>query len=230
MKKHNLLYSVLAIVVFTLQSCVSNYTVASQPMPKQYKSNSSSLASANISMAKGKKTSPSRQIDATLATLERGQRASEIQKTILLESKIDALLVEAESYLGTPYRFGGMSRSGIDCSAFVLSVFGSAMGMELPRVAASQAQEGERVERGDLQKGDLVFFSHRGGGRISHVGIVHEVSADGDIKFIHSSTSKGVIVTSLSDGYWGPRYRFAKRIIDRDYNYDESVMSNYANK
>lgn len=227
MKKHNLLYSVFAIVVFTLQSCVSNYAVVSQPINIQNKTNAKlTLAATQLPIVKEKKVSPSQQINAALATLEKGQRASEIQKTILHEKKIDALLVEAESYLGTPYRFGGMSRSGIDCSAFVLSVFGSAMGLELPRVAASQAQEGERVERGNLQKGDLVFFSHRGGGRISHVGIVHEVSEDGEVKFIHSSTSKGVTITSLSSSYWGPRYRFAKRVIDRDHEPNTSVYAN----
>ncbi len=67
------------------------------------------------------------------------------------------------------------------------------------------------VLKQELQKGDLVFFSH--GRRISHVGIVQEITEDGDIKFIHAATSKGVIVSSLNDKYWGPRYRFAKRVI-----------------
>ena len=70
---------------------------------------------------------------------------------------------------------------------------------------------GERVETQDLQKGDLVFFSH--GGRISHVGIVQEVTADGEIKFIHAATSRGVMISSLNDSYWGPKFRFAKRIV-----------------
>ena len=85
------------------------------------------------------------------------------------------------------------------------------MGLELPRVAAEQAELGEKVELEELQKGDLVFFAH--GRRISHVGIVQEVTADGEIKFIHAATSKGVMISSLNDSYWGPKYRFAKRVL-----------------
>jgi lipoprotein Spr len=136
---------------------------------------------------------------------------SEIAKAINYNRVIDNILAEAETYLGTPYRYGGTSRNGIDCSAFVLSVFGAAASLSLPRVAASQAQEGEAVEKTDMQKGDLVFFSH--GRRISHVGIVQEVTADGEIKFIHAATSKGVMISSLNDSYWGPKYRFAKRVL-----------------
>lgn len=111
---------------------------------------------------------------------------------------------------------GGMTRSGIDCSAFVLSVFGAATGMTLPRVAASQAGEGARIQKEELQKGDLVFFS-QGRGRISHVGIVYDVTEEGEIKFIHSATSKGVSIASLNDSYWGPKYRFAQRVLNDDY-------------
>ena len=57
----------------------------------------------------------------------------------------------------------------------------------------------------------MVFFAH--GRRISHVGIVQEVTADGEIKFIHAATSKGVMISSLNDSYWGPKYRFAKRVL-----------------
>ena len=89
----------------------------------------------------------------------------------------DDILSEANTYLGTPYRFGGSTRSGIDCSAFVLNVYEESTGLELPRVAAEQAELGERVERQQLQKGDLVFFAHNR--RISHVGIVQEVTQIG---------------------------------------------------
>lgn len=227
MKSKILSYLTITTTVFLLQSCVSNYNnyVASQPMLHKIDAKLK-VPTGKIALTNKKKISPSRQINMALAALEKNDIKSEIEKTILHESKIDALLVEAESYLGTPYRFGGMSRRGIDCSAFVLSVFGESMGVELPRVAASQALEGDRVESGDLQKGDLVFFSHRGGGRISHVGIVYEVEEDGEVKFIHASTSKGVIISSLSDRYWGPRYQFAKRILDKDYTTDPMILAN----
>lgn len=217
-------YLTIIAITLTLQSCVSSHSyVVSQPISNEI--NTKLKIPTKRTTLSNRKVSPARQINMALTVLEKRDINSEIEKTILHESKIDALLTEAESYLGTPYRFGGMSRHGIDCSAFVLSVFESAAGIELPRVASSQAMEGNKVDRDNLQKGDLVFFSHRGGGRISHVGIIHEITEDGDIKFIHAASSRGVMVSSLSDRYWASRYRFAKRILDRDYDTSQSVFA-----
>lgn len=130
-----------------------------------------------------------------------------------MNSFVTQVLSEAESYLGVPYRYGGTTRNGIDCSSFVQSVF-QMFNHELPRVSAAQAKEGEIVHKEDLRAGDLVFFATNGGSRVSHVGIVHNVSDEGEIEFIHASTSQGVIVTPLSSNYWSKRYLYAKRIID----------------
>lgn len=225
MKKRVLVYLAVITSVFSLQSCVSNYVVSN---PTTYKTDAklASISQNKLTEAK-KEISPAKQINAALATLEKANTNAAIEKAILHDKKIDGLLAEADSYLGTPYRYGGMTRNGIDCSAFVLSVFGSSLGMTLPRVAASQSQQGERVSREEIQKGDLVFFSH-GGGRISHVGIVHSVSPEGDIKFIHAATSRGVMVSSLTDSYWGPKFRFAKRIINEESEnaYNSTLANN----
>ncbi|MCB9202258.1 MAG: C40 family peptidase [Flavobacteriales bacterium] len=126
--------------------------------------------------------------------------------------KINTLLSSAYSYLGTPYRYGGTTRSGIDCSAFVMHSFAS-LDIQLPRTSRFQAQEGEQIELSDVQKGDLLFFAPSGYSRsISHVGIVEEITEDG-IKFIHAASSKGVSIASLKDSYWSKRYRKAIRII-----------------
>lgn len=218
MKKRVLFYLAAIVTSLSMQSCVSNYVVSK---PTEYKTDAKVVAITPVKNS-DKAVTPSKQIEAALASLRTETKKAEIEKTIAHETKIDALLAEADSYLGTPYRYGGMTRNGIDCSAFVLSVYGAAMGMDLPRVAAAQAGEGVRVDRSELKKGDLVFFSH-GGGRISHVGIVHEVTADGEVKFIHAATSRGVMISPLTDKYWGPRFRFAKRIVNADYN-----TSNYA--
>lgn len=130
-----------------------------------------------------------------------------------LNSFVSQILSEAETYLGTPYKYGGTTRHGIDCSSFVQQVF-EMFNYELPRVSAAQAKEGREVSKDEIKAGDLVFFSTSGRGRVSHVGIVHSVTEDGDIEFIHASTSQGVIVTPLSDNYWGKRYLYAKRILD----------------
>ncbi len=207
MKKRVLVYFLFVATFFSLQSCVSNYVVSNN---QTYKTDAK-FASLNVK-AISKKSDNQGQVLASIANTNEVIKRSAIENAIMHSNTIDNILSEAESYLGTPYRFGGTSRSGIDCSAFVLSVFGAAAGMDLPRVAAEQSQEGDSVERTELQKGDLVFFSHRGS-RISHVGIVEEVTAEGEIKFIHAATSKGVMVSSLDDSYWGPKFRFAKRIV-----------------
>lgn len=221
MKKKFLVYFAVITSVLSLQSCVSNYVVSK---PMEYKADAKLVAIANKSALVSKLPSPSKQINAALASLETSTRNAENAKASVRNTKLDALLAEAESYLGTPYRFGGMSRSGIDCSAFILSVYNAVMGTSLPRVAAAQALEGERVDKSDLKKGDLVFFSH--GSRISHVGMVHDVTPEGEVRFIHAATSRGVMISPLTDKYWGPKFRFAKRIINAE---DQTVYnSNYA--
>lgn len=220
MKKRVLIYLVAITATFSMQSCVSNYVVSSPATHlNTYKSDAklASIDNKKLETAKAQLLSnfKDENLVATKA-LEATLRNEEIAKTVKFTKKIDDLLAEAQTYLGTPYRYGGMTRNGIDCSAFVLSVFGSVTGMNLPRVAASQAQEGVKIDKDQLQKGDLVFFSHQGKGRISHVGIVEEVSPEGDVKFIHAATSRGVMISSLNDSYWGPRYRFAKRVISID--------------
>lgn len=218
MKKRVLFYLVALVTTVSLQSCATNYVV-SKPATytKEYKTDAKLASIDNKKMEQDKQ----KLIDSflaekasSIANAKKSIKNSEIAKAIKHNKTIDGILEEAETYLGTPYRYGGTTRRGIDCSAFVLSVFGAAAGLSLPRVAASQAQEGESVDRGDLQKGDLIFFSH--GRRISHVGIVESVTEEGEIKFIHAATSKGVMVSSLNDSYWGPKFRFAKRVINEE--------------
>lgn len=227
MKKRVLFYLAGMVATFSLQSCVTNYVVSTPPTyVNEYKSDAklASIDNKKLELAKAQLlTSFKDEKIATTKSLESALKNDEIAKTVRFTKKIDDILTEAESYLGTPYRYGGTTRRGIDCSAFVLSVFGAVAGMTLPRVAASQAQEGDKIEKENLQKGDLVFFSH-GRGRISHVGIVEDVNAEGEIKFIHAATSKGVMISSLNDSYWGPKFRFAKRVMSQ-----EKFDTNFAN-
>lgn len=228
MKKRVLFYFVAVFATFSLQSCVTNYVVSTPTTyVNEYKSNAklASIDHKKLETAKAQLlNSFADEKVAAARSLEASLRNEEIAKTVRFTKKIDEILTEAESYLGTPYRYGGTTRRGIDCSAFVLSVFGAAAGMSLPRVAAAQAQEGERIEKSELQKGDLIFFSHQGGSRISHVAIVEDVTPEGEVKFIHAATSRGVMISSLNDSYWGPKFRFAKRIISQ-----ETFNNNFAN-
>ena len=209
MKKF-LYHSFIIIAIFSLQSCVSNYMVTAPVMQKVHTENEDKALVAKLEEAKKTHTE-----EVKIVKEDNTKILASIEKELKKSNTIDQILNEASTYIGTPYRFGGMTRSGIDCSAFVLSVFGSTTGISLPRVAAAQAKEGERIEKHNLEKGDLLFFQTRGS-RISHVGIVQDITPEGEIKFIHASTSKGVTISSLNEKYWSARYRFAKRILNDD--------------
>lgn len=114
------------------------------------------------------------------------------------------LLKEAESWIGVPYRYGGDDRSGIDCSAFVMSVF-SAISVHLPRTSRQQYAGTKRVSSDELQFGDLVFFKN--GSTISHVGLYI-----GNGWMIHASSSMGVTKQKLDDYYYKKNYAGAGRI------------------
>ncbi|MGI9527168.1 MAG: C40 family peptidase [Weeksellaceae bacterium] len=137
----------------------------------------------------------------------------EIGKALSFEERkttIFSLISEAKTYIGTPYVYGGTSRNGIDCSAFMQSVF-KANDIELPRVSKNQALVGDKIEYKDIEPGDMIFFSNTPNSRISHVGMVVEVTPD-DIQFIHAGSSTGVTISPLSMNYWKKRFRYAKRV------------------
>ncbi len=125
------------------------------------------------------------------------------------DSRMDQII---EPAMGTPYRIGGTTFNGFDCSGFTQYVF-SKMNIDLPRQSTSQYQVGDAVSRDNLQAGDLVFFNTTGAG-VSHVGVM--VSST---QFAHASTSKGVRIDNLSMDYYANRYVGAKRVMS-NYSYD----------
>ncbi|WP_408732669.1 C40 family peptidase [Chryseobacterium sp.] len=137
-----------------------------------------------------------------------------------LDSKFDGkvsrsmsdILKDAEKYLGTPYKFGGNTSSGFDCSGFTVKVFGE-NDFSLPRRSSDQAEAGKKIDIKEVKPGDLLFFATAGGSRVSHVGIVHDIGSDGEVKFIHASTSKGVMISSLNEKYWNKAYLHAQRVL-----------------
>ena len=108
---------------------------------------------------------------------------------------------------GTPYRYGGMNRNGIDCSGFVYLTFRDRFALQLPRTTKAQTDIGTRIDKEELLPGDLVFFKTGGGENGLHVGIY-----DTDNQFIHASTSRGVIRSSLDNVYWRKVFWQARRI------------------
>lgn len=115
----------------------------------------------------------------------------------------------ALALLGTPYVYGGTSPSGTDCSGLVVQVF-AALGIQLPRRSADQAQLGVPVTPAELQPGDLVFFDTEGRGAVTHVGIYL-----GDDQFVNANSYKGQVAVDhlLSDPYWAPRLLGARRVL-----------------
>ncbi|WP_353170697.1 C40 family peptidase [Flavobacterium sp.] len=124
--------------------------------------------------------------------------------------KQQILNVAAES-LGSPYRGGGTTPAGFDCSGFVTYTLNQ-FDITLPRNSAEMAKTGKRILKKDAKPGDLIFFNTNGS-NISHVGIVTE-NSDGVIKFIHSSTSSGVIYSSTSENYYAKTFVGVNRILE----------------
>ncbi len=108
---------------------------------------------------------------------------------------------------GTPYRYGGMGRGGVDCSGFVYLTFRDRFELQLPRTTSAQTEIGTKIAKKELLPGDLVFFKTGAGENGLHVGIY-----DTDNQFIHASTSRGVIRSSLNNEYWKKVFWQARRI------------------
>ncbi len=130
--------------------------------------------------------------------------------SVLLDLEVEKLtnkkLVDyVHQWYSVPYRIGGTSKEGIDCSAFVQGIAGDAFGVQLPRTAREQAAFCREIEKKDLQEGDLVFFNTTGG--ISHVGLYINNN-----KFVHASTSMGVVISDLDEPYWQRRFVRAGRM------------------
>ena len=135
------------------------------------------------------------------------------QKAKLRAKQVDDVISTARTFMGTPYKYGGTTRAGMDCSALTIHAFKS-INLSLPRSAEDQSNVGEKIKQKDLQPGDLVFFATGKRRRqVTHVGLVTDVNRK-DVKFIHASTSLGVIENYLSMDYYSKRYRGARRIID----------------
>lgn len=120
----------------------------------------------------------------------------------------EKVLFEVIKFIDTPYKYGGSTNNGIDCSAFTKEIFETSLSVELPRTAREQYKTGEKINSKDeLQFGDLVFFNTTKRSFPGHVGIYL-----GEGKFVHASRSLGVTVSHLDNPYYKSRYVGARRI------------------
>ena len=142
----------------------------------------------------------------------RKSNKSVIRKTASSSSngKIESIIDYAKTFEGTRYKYGGTTKKGMDCSGLIYSSFKKEE-IILPRTSRAMSTQGTKTSLKNLKVGDLLFFKTSKKNVISHVGLV--VKTGKRIEFIHSSTSKGVTISSLDERYWNNAFAWARRIL-----------------
>ncbi|MEJ7911677.1 MAG: C40 family peptidase [Chitinophagaceae bacterium] len=136
--------------------------------------------------------------------------ALQLKYALLLDTDVEQvdnhhLFALIDTWYGTPYRYGGVSKGGIDCSAFVQTLYAGIYGISLPRTAKEQHKATNEIARNELKEGDLLFFNTTGG--VSHVGYYLQNN-----KFVHAASSEGVSISDMDDEYWAKRFLSAGRV------------------
>lgn len=133
------------------------------------------------------------------------------KKELPKNRKAEKVIETAMTFSGVKYKYGGETKKGMDCSGLIFVALNE-NDISFPRVSHQMANQGKRIKIKEVKKGDLLFFkTSKRGKNINHVGLVVDVG--NEIRFIHSTTSRGVIVSSLREGYWNSAFVKATRIL-----------------
>ena len=230
MLKQATLYSIMIVL---LASCASlktaftgNSATASVNNPKSVKKETRFLDQIDVPVesSKGVKEKESEKTVAkkeTVTARNSSHRNDDAENLSALQVKYAVLLSTPaeevkntkmfefiDDWYGTPYRLGGTTKKGVDCSAFSQFLFASVYGLSIPRTAREQYNLTNRISRTELREGDLIFFNTHGG--ISHVGVYLQNN-----KFVHASTSGGVMISDIFDEYWARKFVGVGRLKDR---------------
>ncbi|MEY2629974.1 MAG: hypothetical protein RLZZ469_871 [Bacteroidota bacterium] len=158
----------------------------------------------------------SKSVTAETKSVKRAVVDNQNESDIIIDDEntsylIRQLINSASENLGVGYRGGGTTSDGFDCSGLIYSTF-KKFDITLPRSSHEMATVGIKIDLKSAQKGDLIFFINRGQRRINHVGMVVEVT-DEEVKFIHSSTQSGVIISSTKEPYYNRTFVQLNRIL-----------------
>jgi len=206
---YNLFRITLFIVIpIILNSCSSSsyyerYGNSISNTSSSEKENRETTSSSNARIEDEINTPPS-----TISSREKKSIIDKLNNVTNANNKKERFLEEIVSYLNTPYRYGGESRSGIDCSAFTQKVYGNSLDIKIPRTAREQFRTWKIFkDKDELKFGDLIYFNTSRRYFPGHVGIYLD-----DNLFAHASSSKGVIVSSLNEKYFSSKFVGANRV------------------
>lgn len=176
--------------------------VAYQPVVKESKTREQKTESNKTSKSKKVVTLPEEKNDPNFTP--------EPEESYLASQIVN----NAMQFEGVRYRGGGTTKAGMDCSGMVYATF-QIFDTTLPRSSHEMAKIGTEIKLSEVKKGDLLFFkNNRRRSIINHVGLVTEVTPEGEVKFIHSSTSSGVIVSSMNEAYHSRTFVQANRVVE----------------
>jgi cell wall-associated NlpC family hydrolase len=183
----------ILILIATGTACSSKHHVSSSKKKKKH---------STVSKSAEKKPNVSIPVKKTEA------------KSTQTNTKATKVISTAKSFFGTPYKTGGTTKAGMDCSGLMIQSFKS-VGISLPRVSSEQANEGKPVSLKEILPGDMVFFGQSPKSKtVNHAGLVVEVpERNKKVLFIHASTSKGVRIDDLYSEYWFQKFITARRVI-----------------
>lgn len=213
----NQLYIIAILLLFT--ACKPTSAIVTSKDEALKKGIYTQPVASKATVAKVKKTqreNTSKQVALAPSPKKISRINDENESDIFIETGdsnylVDQLINTASDNLGVGYRGGGTTKAGFDCSGLMYSTF-KKFDITLPRSSYQMAEIGTPVDLENAKKGDLIFFINRGQKRINHVGMIVEVNGD-DVKFIHSSTQSGVIISSLKESYYDRTFKQVNRVI-----------------